>query len=39
MGVLPFRLKPWFSERPWGLRDLRPGMEIRGRRSWWVRPG
>ncbi len=24
MGVLPFRLKPWFSERPWGRRDLRP---------------
>jgi mannose-6-phosphate isomerase len=20
----PFRLKPWFSERPWGKRDLRP---------------
>lgn len=24
MGVAPFRLKPWFSERPWGRRDLRP---------------
>ncbi len=24
MGVGPFRLKPWFSERPWGRRDLRP---------------
>ncbi len=24
MAVLPFRLKPWFSERPWGRRDLRP---------------
>lgn len=24
MGVAPFRLKPWFSERPWGKRDLRP---------------
>src|ERR1700722_20153482 len=22
--VAPFRLKPWFSERPWGKRDLRP---------------
>jgi mannose-6-phosphate isomerase len=20
----PFRLKPWFSERPWGRKDLRP---------------
>jgi mannose-6-phosphate isomerase len=24
MVVAPFRLKPWFSERPWGKRDLRP---------------
>jgi mannose-6-phosphate isomerase len=24
MGVAPFRLKPWFSERVWGKRDLRP---------------
>jgi len=24
MGVAPFGLKPWFSERPWGKRDLRP---------------
>ena len=24
MGVAPFRLKPWFSERPWGKQDLRP---------------
>jgi mannose-6-phosphate isomerase len=24
MGVAPFRLKPWFSERPWGRGDLRP---------------
>ena len=24
MSVAPFRLKPWFSERPWGKRDLRP---------------
>lgn len=23
-GVSPFRLKPWFSERVWGRRDLRP---------------
>jgi mannose-6-phosphate isomerase len=24
IGVAPFRLKPWFSERVWGRRDLRP---------------
>jgi mannose-6-phosphate isomerase len=24
MGIAPFRLKPWFSERPWGRKDLRP---------------
>src|ERR1700756_775135 len=24
MSVAPFRLKPWFSERVWGKRDLRP---------------
>jgi mannose-6-phosphate isomerase len=24
MDVAPFRLKPWFSERVWGKRDLRP---------------
>jgi mannose-6-phosphate isomerase len=24
MSVAPFQLKPWFSERPWGRRDLRP---------------
>jgi mannose-6-phosphate isomerase len=24
MEAAPFRLKPWFSERPWGRRDLRP---------------
>jgi mannose-6-phosphate isomerase len=23
-SVAPFRLKPWFSERPWGRRDLQP---------------
>ncbi len=23
-GLGPFRLAPWFSERPWGRRDLRP---------------
>jgi mannose-6-phosphate isomerase len=23
-SVAPFRLKPWFSERPWGKRDLKP---------------
>jgi mannose-6-phosphate isomerase len=27
MEVAPFRLKPWFSERPWGRRDLRPWYE------------
>jgi mannose-6-phosphate isomerase len=24
MGVVPFRLKPWFSERVWGKKDLLP---------------
>ncbi|MEO6806892.1 MAG: type I phosphomannose isomerase catalytic subunit [Edaphobacter sp.] len=24
MGVVPFRLKPWFSERPWGRKNLQP---------------
>ena len=24
MGVAPFRLKPWFSERPWGRQSLEP---------------
>ncbi len=24
MDLAPFRLKPWFSERVWGKRDLRP---------------
>ena len=23
-GLGPFRLAPWFSERPWGRLDLRP---------------
>src|SRR5208283_4737445 len=23
-GLGPFRLAPWFSERPWGRPDLRP---------------
>src|SRR5947209_2314380 len=23
-SVAPFRLKPWFSERVWGKKDLRP---------------
>ena len=23
-SVAPFRLKPWFSERPWGKKDLQP---------------
>ena len=26
----PFRLAPWFSERPWGRRDLRPWYESTG---------
>ncbi len=26
----PFRLAPWFSERPWGRRDLRPWYEATG---------
>jgi mannose-6-phosphate isomerase len=30
MEVAPFRLKPWFSERPWGRRDLRPWYEETG---------
>jgi mannose-6-phosphate isomerase len=24
LGIAPFRLKPWFSERVWGKADLRP---------------
>jgi mannose-6-phosphate isomerase len=28
--VAPFRLKPWFSERVWGRRDLRPWYEETG---------
>jgi mannose-6-phosphate isomerase len=28
--VTPFRLKPWFSERVWGRRDLRPWYEETG---------
>lgn len=24
MGVAPFRLKPWFSPRPWGRKSLKP---------------
>src|ERR1700736_1481142 len=28
--VTPFRLKPWFSERVWGRRDLRPWYEDTG---------
>ncbi|MBS1799296.1 MAG: class I mannose-6-phosphate isomerase [Acidobacteria bacterium] len=24
MSVAPFRLKPWFSERPWGRKSLKP---------------
>ncbi len=23
-SIAPFRLKPWFSERVWGKKDLRP---------------
>lgn len=29
-SVAPFRLKPWFSERVWGKRDLRPWYEETG---------
>jgi mannose-6-phosphate isomerase len=28
--IAPFRLKPWFSERVWGKRDLRPWYESTG---------
>jgi mannose-6-phosphate isomerase len=30
MGVAPFRLRPWFSERVWGRLDLRPWYEDTG---------
>ena len=30
MDLAPFRLKPWFSERVWGKRDLRPWYEDTG---------
>ncbi|HEX7158191.1 MAG TPA: type I phosphomannose isomerase catalytic subunit [Edaphobacter sp.] len=30
MDVAPFRLKPWFSERVWGKRDLRPWYQDTG---------
>ena len=30
MGVAPFRLKPWFSERPWGRQSLKPWYEETG---------
>ncbi len=29
-SIAPFRLKPWFSERVWGKRDLRPWYETTG---------
>lgn len=29
-SITPFRLKPWFSERVWGKRDLRPWYEDTG---------
>jgi mannose-6-phosphate isomerase len=29
-SVAPFRLKPWFSERVWGKRDLRPWYDDTG---------
>ncbi len=29
-GLAPFRLKPWFSERVWGKKDLRPWYESTG---------
>jgi len=34
-GAGPFRLKPWFSERVWGRRDLKPwyGAEATGARA------
>ena len=30
ISIAPFRLKPWFSERVWGKRDLRPWYEDTG---------
>ena len=30
MKLAPFRLKPWFSERPWGRLDLKPWYEETG---------
>lgn len=30
LGLAPFRLKPWFSERVWGKKDLRPWYESTG---------
>jgi mannose-6-phosphate isomerase len=33
MGVAPFRLKPWFSERVWGKKDLRPWYADTGTRE------
>jgi len=30
LEVAPFRLKPWFSERVWGRKDLRPWYEETG---------
>jgi mannose-6-phosphate isomerase len=30
MGVAPFRLRPWFSERVWGRHDLKPWYEDTG---------
>src|ERR1700722_2821505 len=33
MDIAPFRLKPWFSERVWGKRDLRPWYPETGTRE------
>lgn len=30
ISIAPFRLKPWFSERVWGKRDLRPWYDETG---------
>jgi mannose-6-phosphate isomerase len=30
VGVAPFRLKPWFSPRPWGRKSLKPWYEDTG---------
>ena len=30
VGIAPFRLKPWFSPRPWGRKSLKPWYEDTG---------